>query len=233
MRALGGIARSLPCLAALGATLTACSPTSPSDLDLDGVWAVRIPAAAIDPAPAGGGVQTAVLAGGCFWGVEAVFEHVQGVQSVVSGYAGGAAAAANYTAVSTGATGHAESVQIRFDPARISFGKILQVFFSVAHDPTQLDSQFPDDGPQYRSEIFFSDAAQQQVARTYITQLTDARSLPRPIVTRVEPLPAFYPAEEEHQDFAARNPDEPYIVRFDRPKVDSLKTIFPELYRPS
>jgi peptide-methionine (S)-S-oxide reductase len=175
--------------------------------------------------------QVAVFAGGCFWGVEAVFEHVKGVVRVTSGYAGGSIASPTYEAVSSGGTGHAESVQIVFDPAQISYGKLMQIFFSVAHDPTQLNRQGPDVGPQYRSAIFYANAQQQREAEAYVAQLTKAKTFPRPIVTEVAALRAFYTAEDYHQDFAEKHPMYPYIVIHDRPKVERLKKMFPDLYR--
>jgi len=177
------------------------------------------------------GLQTSVLAGGCFWGIEAVFEHIKGVTDAVSGYAGGTKEQADYETVSTGTTGHAESVKVTFDPTKVSLEKLLQVFFSVAHDPTQLNRQGPDVGPQYRSAIFFADEEQARVARAYIDQLTKAKVYSRPIVTQVVKLQGFYPAEEYHQNFAERNPTYPYIVYNDAPKVVNLKKQFPELYR--
>jgi peptide-methionine (S)-S-oxide reductase len=177
------------------------------------------------------GVQTIVLAGGCFWGIEAVFEHIKGVTDAVSGYAGGTKEQADYETVSTGTTGHAESVKVTFDPTKVSLEKLLQVFFSVAHDPTQLNRQGPDVGPQYRSAIFFADEEQARVARAYIDQLTKAKVYSRPIVTQVVKLQGFYPAEDYHQNFAERNPTYPYIVYNDAPKVVNLKKQFPELYR--
>jgi len=180
---------------------------------------------------AGPGLQTIVLAGGCFWGIEAVFEHIKGVTDAVSGYAGGTKGQADYETVSTGTTGHAESVKVTFDPTKVSLEKLLQVFFSVAHDPTQLNRQGPDVGPQYRSAIFFADEEQARVARAYIDQLTKAKVYSRPIVTQVVKLQGFYPAEEYHQNFAERNPTYPYIVYNDAPKVVNLKKQFPELYR--
>jgi len=177
------------------------------------------------------GLQTIVLAGGCFWGIEAVFEHIKGVTDAVSGYAGGTKGQADYETVSTGTTGHAESVKVTFDPTKVSLEKLLQVFFSVAHDPTQLNRQGPDVGPQYRSAIFFADEEQARVARAYIDQLTKAKVYSRPIVTQVVKLQGFYPAEEYHQNFAERNPTYPYIVYNDAPKVVNLKKQFPELYR--
>ena len=173
----------------------------------------------------------AVFAGGCFWGVEAVFDHVKGVKQAVSGYAGGAANTAEYDTVSTGATGHAESVKVVYDPAQVSYGQLLKVYFSVAHDPTQLNRQAPDVGPQYRSEVFAVGPEQQKIARAYIAQLAAAKAFHAPIVTRVEPLKAFYPAEAYHQDYARKNPDEPYIVYNDAPQLVHLKRLFPTLYR--
>src|SRR5215469_10343301 len=174
--------------------------------------------------------QTAVVAGGCFWGVQAVFQHVKGVQRVTSGYSGGSSSTAEYEVVSTGSTGHAESVQITFDPTRVSFGQLLKVFFSVAHDPTQLNRQGPDTGTQYRSVIFYSDPDQQRIAQAYIDQLNQARAFPVPIVTQVVPLTAFYAAEEYHQDYVTQHPDQPYIVINDLPKVANLRKEFPNLY---
>ena len=175
--------------------------------------------------------DTAVFAGGCFWGVEAVFEHVRGVTNVVSGYAGGEAKTARYDLVSSGTTGHAESVRVIYDPAQVSYGNLLRVFFSVAHDPTELNRQGPDKGTQYRSEIFYTNADQERIAQAYIKQVDDAKVFKKPIVTKVEPLTAFYAAETYHQDFAAKNPDHPYIVRWDLPKVQQLQKAFPEMYR--
>jgi peptide-methionine (S)-S-oxide reductase len=175
--------------------------------------------------------QTAVFAGGCFWGVDAVFKHVKGVSNVVSGYAGGSAATANYEMVSTGNTGHAESVRVRFDPAQVSYEKLLQVFFSVAHDPTQLNRQGPDVGSQYRSAIFYTDAEQQKVAQDYIRKLTAAHSYAAPIVTQLVPLQQFYPAEDYHQSYLELHPYQPYIVFHDMPKLERLRKQFPELYR--
>jgi peptide-methionine (S)-S-oxide reductase len=175
--------------------------------------------------------QTAVFAGGCFWGVDAVFKHVKGVTDVVSGYAGGSAETAHYEMVSTGDTGHAESVRVRFDPAQVSYQQLLQVFFSVAHDPTQFNRQGPDVGSQYRSVIFYGDAAQQQIAQDYIRRLTAAHAYAAPIVTQVVPLQQFYPAEEHHQNYLALHPYQPYIVINDMPKLDRLRAQFPALYR--
>ena len=174
--------------------------------------------------------ETAVLAGGCFWGVEAVFEHVKGVLDAVSGYAGGSARDASYELVSNGTTRHAESVRVTFDPSRISYGQLLKVFFAVAHDPTQLNRQGPDTGPQYRSAIFFNSADQERVARSYIAQLTASAQFKRKIVTEVSTLQAFYPAEPYHQNYAARHPSDLYIMINDRPKVYELRREYPELY---
>jgi len=185
----------------------------------------------VDNPKAAGPVQTIVLAGGCFWGVQGVYEHVRGVRQAISGYAGGDRKTANYDQVSEGDTGHAESVQVTFDPAEVSFGDLLQVFFSVAHDPTQLNRQGPDTGSQYRSAIFFADESQQRIAAAYIAQLNLAHSFKKPIVTRVDPLKGFYPAEEHHQDFLIHNPSYPYIVYNDLPKIENLKKTFPGMYR--
>lgn len=193
--------------------------------------AAQLPDPAVDlPLARATGVQTAVFAGGCFWGVEGVFEHVKGVTGVVSGYAGGSADTATYRAVSSGSTGHAESVRITYDPAKISYGQLLKVFFSVAHDPTEKNRQGPDVGPQYRSAIFYADAEQKRVAEAYLAQLEKARAFRRPIVTEVAPLQAFHDAEAYHQDYMAKHPNQPYIVVNDRPKVDALKRQFPALY---
>ena len=178
-------------------------------------------------------MQTAVLAGGCFWGVESVFEHVRGVRKVVSGYAGGAAKDADYDVVSTGRTGHAESVQVTFDPAEISYAEILRVFFSVAHDPTELNRQGPDTGTQYRSAVFYADATQKDLATRYIRQLEESGQFRGRIVTRVDPLAGFYPAERYHQDFVEFNPRNPYVLVNDLPKLRELQKIYPSLYRES
>ena len=184
-----------------------------------------------DRAPAASGEQTAVLAGGCFWGVDAVFKHVRGVSIVVSGYAGGSAATAQYEVVSTGTTGHAESVQITYDPSQVSYAQLLRIFFSVAHDPTELNRQGPDTGPQYRSAIFYTIEEQRETALAYIDQLNKAKVFPAPIVTQVVPLQGFYPAEEDHQNFLARHPDYPYIVYNDLPKLQKLQEQFPGAYK--
>jgi peptide-methionine (S)-S-oxide reductase len=188
-----------------------------------------VPAPAID-APASSGPQTAVLSGGCFWGVQGVFEHVKGVTRVLAGYAGGAKSTADYETVSSGTTGHAESVQITFDPQKITYGKLLQIFFSVALDPTMKDAQGPDSGTQYRSEIFYANPEQQKVANAYIAQLDASHTYHAPIATRVDALPGFYPAEAYHQDFLETHPDYPYIVYNDLPKVQALKQLFPGAY---
>jgi peptide-methionine (S)-S-oxide reductase len=176
------------------------------------------------------GSETAVLSGGCFWGMQGLFEHVKGVRQVVAGYSGGPASAAQYETVTTGTTGNAESVKITFDPSVTSYGQILRIFFSVAHDPTEVDRQGPDEGPQYRSDIFFANAEQEKIARGYIDQLNRARVFAAPIATRVDRLSGFYPAEDYHQDYLIHNPDSPYIVFNDLPKIAHLKSIYPELY---
>src|SRR5436305_4464535 len=191
--------------------------------------AVIIPPPAIDVAAADT-IQTAVIAGGCFWGVQGVFQHTAGVVNAVSGYAGGSKATADYTMVSTGATGHAESVEIKYDPKKISYGKILQIFFSVAHDPTQLNRQGPDSGTQYRSAIFTASDEQKKVAEAYIAQLNAAKTFRKPIVTKVGPLEAFYPAEAYHQDYLTLHPNQPYIAYNDIPKVENLKKLFAANY---
>lgn len=178
------------------------------------------------------GKQTAVLAGGCFWCVEAVFQQIEGVEKVVSGYSGGEASTAHYEMVCTGKTGHAESVQVTYDPQKISYGKLLKVFFSVAHDPTQLNRQGPDTGPQYRSAIFYAGPEQKKIAEEYIKQLNEAKVLHHPIVTQVVELKAFYPAEAHHQNFCNRNPMNPYVMGVAMPKVDKVKKQVPELAKP-
>jgi peptide-methionine (S)-S-oxide reductase len=197
-----------------------------------GSAAVVVPAPVVDaPRAAGGERQTVVLSGGCFWGVEAVFRHVRGVAEATSGYAGGSADTASYERVSEGNTGHAESVRVTFDPAQISLGQVLQVFFSVAHDPTEVNRQGPDTGTQYRSAIFVNSAAQRRVVDAYIAQLDKAKVFPRPIATEVASLAAFYPAEAYHQNYAALHPHNPYIMINDAPKVTHLRELFPSLYR--
>ncbi|MHA6718474.1 peptide-methionine (S)-S-oxide reductase MsrA [Sphingomonas sp. RS6] len=207
-------------VAAGGASLLAATP-APADK------AVAIPAPALDSTKTRG-EQVAVLAGGCFWGMEAVFQSVKGVHSVTSGYAGGTAETASYSRVSTEKTGHAEAVRIVYDPARISYGTLLRIYFAVAHDPTQLNRQGPDRGPSYRSAIFPQTSEQRRIATAYIAQLGRAKAFARPIVTRIE-QGAFYPAEESHQDFFWRHPTHPYIVRWDKPKVAAFRAAFPQL----
>ena len=195
------------------------------------VAAATLPAPAVDTAKtADKRAATAVFAGGCFWGVEAVFKHVKGVSSAVSGYAGGSAKTAHYEIIGTGLTGHAESVQVTYDPSQISYGQLLRVFFSVAHDPTQLNRQGPDVGTQYRSAIFYADPEQQRVAQAYIDQLSNAKTFTRPIVTQLTPLNAFYPAEDYHQDYLAKHPESMYIVVNDLPKLNNLRQEFPQIY---
>ena len=179
------------------------------------------------------GQQTAVVSGGCFWGIQAVFAHVKGVINATSGYTGGSAHTANYETVSTGETGHAESVQITYDPSQVTYGQLLRVFFSVAHDPTELNRQGPDEGTQYRSMISYNSEEQKKIAEAYIAQLDKAKVFPHRIVTQVVPLKGFYPAEAYHQDYAARHPDSPYIFFNDAPKVAHLKSEFPDLYTPT
>lgn len=194
--------------------------------------AVKIPPPASDVvAVAQAGPETAVFAGGCFWGIQAVFQHTKGVLNAVSGYAGGTKESADYSRVSAGTTGHAESVQISYDPRQISYGKLLQIYFSVAHDPTQLNRQYPDSGPQYRSAIFYKSADQKRVAEQYIAQLDAARVYPDKIVTQLNAFTAFYPAEQYHQDYATLHPESGYIARFDLPKIANLKSMLPEHYR--
>lgn len=214
---------SLAALLMLGAS--ACQPVSAAS--------GALPAPTVDaPRTAAHGEQVAVLAGGCFWGVEAVFEHVRGVHAVIAGYSGGDADSAHYDEVSTGDTGHAESVQVHYDPAQVSYGTLLQVFFSVALDPTERNRQGPDVGSQYRSVIFYANPEQQRIAEAYIAQLGAAKTFPAPIVTQVVPLRAFYPAEAYHQHYFQLHPYNPYIVINDAPKVVRLRQLFPALYRP-
>jgi len=191
--------------------------------------AASFPAPAVDPPAADTHSSTAVFAGGCFWGVEGVFERLKGVTNAVSGFSGGSAYTAHYEVVSSGTTGHAESVQVTYDPSKISYGKLLEVFFSVVHDPTELNRQGPDEGTQYRSAIFYSNDEQKRVAEAYIHQLTEAKIFRRPIVTQVVPLKAFYAAEGYHQHFLDHNPNNPYIVYNDLPKVKHLEQQYPEL----
>jgi peptide-methionine (S)-S-oxide reductase len=212
--------------AAFGALAIAALAVAPSHAAED---AVIIPAPVADVQSANG-IQTAVLAGGCFWGVQGVFQHTAGVVDAVSGYAGGSKATADYNMVSTGTTGHAESVEIKYDPKKISYGKILQIFFSVVHDPTQLNRQGPDSGTQYRSAIFVTSDEQKKIAEAYIAQLNAAKVYKKPIVTKVGPLEGFYPAEAYHQDYLTLHPNQPYIAYNDIPKVENLKKIFAENY---
>jgi peptide-methionine (S)-S-oxide reductase len=212
--------------AALGALAISAFAIAPSLAAED---AVVIPAPAMD-AKAADGIQTVVVAGGCFWGVQGVFQHTAGVVNAVSGYAGGSKATASYETVSTGTTGHAESVEIKYDPKKISYGKILQIFFSVAHDPTQLNRQGPDSGTQYRSAIFTTSDEQQKVADAYIAQLNAAKVYRKPIVTKVGPLQGFFPAEAYHQDYLTLHPSQPYIAYNDIPKVENLKKLFADNY---
>jgi peptide-methionine (S)-S-oxide reductase len=193
--------------------------------------AAAVPAPAVDaPRASAPGQQTTVFSGGCFWGVQAVFQHVKGVVTATSGYSGGKAKTAEYELVSTGETGHAESVQVVYDPSQITYGELLRVFFSVAHDPTQLNRQGPDEGTQYRSAIFYANDEQKRIAQAYIAQLDQAKVFSGPIVTQVAPLQAFYPAEAYHQNYAALHPNQPYIVFNDAPKVAHLRQVFPDLY---
>jgi peptide-methionine (S)-S-oxide reductase len=194
---------------------------------------IPFPAPAVDaPLAATKGQQTAVFAGGCFWGVQAIFEHLKGVSSATSGYAGGYVKSPSYESVSMGITGHAETVSIVYDPSQLTYGQLLMVFFSVAHDPTQWNRQGPDTGSQYRSAIFYTSEEQKRIAQAYIAQLGTAKVYSRPIVTKVEPFQAFYPAEGYHQDYLKNNPDNPYIVYNDLPKLENLKKTFPNLYQP-
>jgi peptide-methionine (S)-S-oxide reductase len=190
-----------------------------------------LPAPAVDVPPGQATSAVTVLAGGCFWGVQGVYQHVKGVTAAVSGYAGGEKKTAEYEIVGTGRTGHAESVQVTFDPRQISYGRLLQIFFSVVHDPTELNRQGPDTGPQYRSAIFPTSAEQADVARAYVAQLDQAHAFKKALATKIEPDRAFYPAEAYHQDFLTLNPTYPYIAINDLPKVDDLKRFYPDLYR--
>ncbi|HKI26338.1 MAG TPA: peptide-methionine (S)-S-oxide reductase MsrA [Candidatus Sulfotelmatobacter sp.] len=193
--------------------------------------AAAVPAPALDaPRASAPAQQTAVIAGGCFWGIQAVFQHVKGVISATSGYSGGTAKTAEYEVVSTGETGHAESVQIAYDPSQITYGELLRIFFSVAHDPTELNRQGPDEGTQYRSVIFYNSDEQKRIADAYIAQLDQAKIFRHKIVTQVVPLQAFYPAEAYHQNYATLHPNQPYIVFNDAPKVEHLRKEFPDLY---
>ena len=220
--------RALVALLAIPAAVVALSSGARAVVSRD----VAIAAPAADaPLATTAGLDTAVFAGGCFWGVEAVFEHLKGVSTVESGYAGGKVVSPSYEQVSTGDTGHAEAVRVVYDPSRISYGQLLQVFFSVAHDPTTLNRQGPDVGTQYRSAIFYADPEQKRVAESYVAQLAAAKTFRRPIVTQVAPLTAFYLAERYHQDYLVNHPNQPYIVIHDKPKVEALKKQFASLYR--
>jgi peptide-methionine (S)-S-oxide reductase len=212
-------------LVALAAVAGIAASASPADK------AQVIPPPAADEAASGSTSEVAIVAGGCFWGVQGVFQHVAGVNSAISGYDGGTKATAHYDMTSRGDTGHAESVRIAFDPSKISYGRILQIFFSVAHDPTQLNRQGPDEGTQYRSAIFPMNEEQARVAKGYIAQLNQSHAFSAPIVTTIEPGHSFFPAEDYHQDFLVRNPTYPYIVYNDMPKVENLERLFPEVYR--
>ena len=218
---LAGLAMLVP-LVGFGLSL----PTAAGE----GLLPVKVPAPAIDE-PAAAATETAVFAGGCFWGVQGVFQHTQGVLSAVSGYAGGSQATARYELIGSGLTGHAEAVQVTYDPRQVSYAQLLQIFFSVIHDPTQLNRQGPDRGTQYRSAVFTTAPAQKQAAERYIAQLDAAKVYPGKIVTQVGPLVAFYPAEDYHQDYATLHPDSGYIATFDLPKIANLKATMPEAYR--
>ena len=209
-----------PLMAALVPVLASCAES-----------ATTIPPPKLDESAAKSGPETAVLAGGCFWGVQAVFQHVKGVTQVVSGYAGGSASTAQYDTVSSGRTGHAESVKITFDPGQVSYGRILQIYFSVAHDPTQLNRQGPDTGTQYRSAIFAINDQQKSVAQQYVAQLDRAGVYAHPIVTKIDSFNGFYPAEDYHQDYATLHPNQPYIAFNDLPKIENLKRLYPDLYQ--
>ncbi|MBD2101388.1 peptide-methionine (S)-S-oxide reductase MsrA [Leptolyngbya sp. FACHB-261] len=211
----------LPLGIAAALTFAGSSSSSPS-----------LPDPAVNPPTSGAQRQTAVLAGGCFWGMEAVFEHLKGVSEVVTGFSGGSAATANYEMVSAGDTEHAEAVQITYDPSQISYAQLLKVYFSVAHDPTQLNRQGPDQGPAYRSAIFFANDEQRQVAQAYVAQLNKAQVFRSPVVTQLAPLNGFYAAEPYHQNFVARNPNNPYVIVHDRPQLKQLKQQFPDLHKP-
>ena len=216
------------CTAAVGAGLMATTSASAGEGQAVPAFASSTAATA----PQGSTSEVAVLAGGCFWGVQGVFQHVKGVTDAVSGYAGGDQRSASYEIVGSGSTGHAEAVRVTFDPRQISYARILQIYFSVAHDPTQLNRQGPDRGTQYRSTIFPANAEQAAIAKAYIAQLAEAHVYPKTIVTTIEPGRTFYPAEDYHQNFLVRNPNYPYIVYNDMPKIDDLRQLFPALYRP-
>jgi len=220
------VLRSLLCAFVVAFSLTA------ANAQIEPIRKTPIPAAQNDATLAAKhGKATAVFAGGCFWGTQAVFEHVKGVVDTTAGYSGGSAATAHYSDVTTETTGHAESVRVVYDPSKITYGQLLRIFFSVAHDPTQLNRQGRDVGPSYRSVIFYADEEQQRIADAYIKQLDAAHVFSRPIVTQVVPLKAFYTAEDYHQDYALKNPDNPYIEVCDRPKIAALKQQFPDLFQ--
>jgi peptide-methionine (S)-S-oxide reductase len=221
------VTRSLIALS-LAVLITAAGWTALAD---DSESAVAVPRPAVDNPKQKGATQTAVLGGGCFWGLQGVFEHVRGVRSVLAGYSGGERSTARYEDVGTGRTGHAESVKIVFDPSELSYGELLQIYFAVAHDPTQLNRQGPDTGSQYRSVIFYADDGQRHIAESYIAQLDGAKVFPRPIVTQLDAFKGFYTAEDYHQDFYLKNPHYPYIVINDLPKIHNLKQLFPAEYR--
>jgi peptide-methionine (S)-S-oxide reductase len=227
MKTLRRTGRALPLLA--GAMMAAAALAMWQWPATAAEEAVVIPAPAIDEKPAAG-LEKAVFAGGCFWGVQGVFQHVKGVTNAVSGYAGGEKETAHYDMISTGSTGHAESVEVTYDPSKVTYGQLLHVFFSVAHNPTQLNYQGPDHGTQYRSAIFFADDEQKKVAESYIDQLGTAKVYRAPIVTTMETLKGFYAAEDYHQDYLTLNPSQPYIVYNDLPKIEYLKQLFPDLY---
>jgi peptide-methionine (S)-S-oxide reductase len=212
-------------LIAIGAGAIACQPIAQAE------QAVRIPPPAQDEKAGSAHTETVVFAGGCFWGVQGVYEHVKGVKQVASGYSGGAGSTAQYETVSGGDTGHAESVRITYDPTQITYGRLLQIFFSVVHNPTELNYQGPDHGLQYRSAVFPQNAEQRGIAQAYIAQLNNAKVFSAPIVTRVEDFKGFYPAEQYHQNYLVLHPDSPYIAINDLPKIDHLKQMFPDVYR--
>jgi len=225
------VAKSLAFLGVLAAFACALAFSAVPGRSAAAAPKATIPSPGLDaPLAAKSGTETMVVAGGCFWGVQAVFESVRGVISATSGYAGGSKATADYETVSTGRTGHAESVRVVFDPSRISYGQLLKVFFSVVHDPTQLNQQGPDVGTQYRSAVFYADATQQKIAKAYIEQLDGAKVFRGKIVTEVTPLAKFYEAEGYHQDYFFTHPNQPYIVFWDKPKVEALKQRFPDLF---
>ena len=228
MRILGRLLSALALAAAVAACGSEVAPVSEHTTSPGGV----VPAPAVDVPATAARTATAVFAGGCFWGVQAVYQHVDGVLGAVSGYAGGTKETADYKTVSAGKTGHAESVEVTFDPSVVSYGKLLQIFFTVVADPTTLNAQGPDRGTQYRTEIFTTSAEQSDVANAYIAQLGSAHAFSAPIVTKVSTLDGFYRAEDYHQNFLAMNPDNPYIVANDMPKLDALQKLFPAEYRP-